>query len=293
MGYDYKNKNYYTFKDGTGKTYELKFSDTGGDGYYTNNNPFDTYNRKQLAMLVQYYLSNGQIPDRITFNNATGSAVSEKGWEYLIKDLGTFAVKNNLNMDEYSASVTEQNKTQEEEGPTLDRYFDEWYNTENPDTTGAKVLQNLEGVYENQAANEGMLADAVFQQQALQQAQVVKNITDQVRNERMARLRAGLSEAQIANQDMQMMMANVNALNEQAGTLGQQRLQAQVNKNTAKDQAYLAYLEQAQIGSQTGAAYSAANASDPYIRAIDYMKKNPGITYEDAYKVVSGQNLNS
>ena len=293
MGYDYKNQNYYTFKDGTGKTYELKFSDNGGDGYSTNNNPSDTYQRKQLAMLVQYYLSNGQTPDRITFNNATGSAVSEKGWEYLIGDLGTFAVKNNLNMDEYSASVTEQNITSEEEGPTLDRYFDEWYNTENPDTTGANVLQNLEGVYENQAANEGMLADAVFQQQALQQAQVVKNITDQVRNERMARLRAGLSEAQIANQDMQMMMANVNALNKQAGTLGQQRLQAQVNKNTAKDQAYLAYLEQAQIGSQTGAAYSAANASDPYIRAIDYMKKNPGITYEDAYKVVSGQNLNS
>ena len=143
----------------------------------------------------------------------------------------------------------------------LDKYFNEWYSGKEG-TTGVKIRGELENIFANQANTEMMLADAAFQQQALQQAQTVKSITDQVRAERMARLKAGMSESQIANQDMQMMMANVNALNDQASMMNQGRLQAQANAMNAKDQAYLAYLEQAAGGAQTGAAYSAANAGD-------------------------------
>ena len=76
------------------------------------------------------------------------------------------------------------------------------------------MYDRLTESYQNQAAVASTLAEAQYQQQAMQQAQVVKQITDQVRAERMARLKAGMSESQIANQDMQMMMTNVNALNQ-------------------------------------------------------------------------------
>lgn len=160
----------------------------------------------------------------------------------------------------------------------LDKYFNEWYSG-NEGTTGVKVRDELENVFTNQANNELMLADAAFQQQALQQAQTVKAITDQVRAERMSRLKAGMSESQIANQDMQMMMANVGALNDQAAVMNQGRLQAQSNLNTAKDQAYLAYLEQASGGSQVGAAYSAANAGDLSYQVRNSLYRKYGTTW--------------
>ena len=74
------------------------------------------------------------------------------------------------------------------------------------------MYDRLTETYINEADAQYNLADASYQQMALQQAQVVKQITDRVRSERMARLRAGMSESQIANQDMQMLMANVDAL---------------------------------------------------------------------------------
>ena len=207
-------------------------------------------------------------------------------------------IDNNYKILGYDSSGNVYNTEGHEEVTTpkddaLDKYFNEWYSGEEG-TTGAKVRGELEGVFQNQANSEMMLADASFQQQALQQAQTVKAITDQVRAERMARLKAGMSESQIANQDMQMMMANVGALNDQATVLNQGRLQAQANSMNAKDQAYLAYLEQAGTGAQTGAAYSAANAGDLNYNVMNYLQKNYGnnwtkTQYDNALKLISGQ----
>lgn len=138
-------------------------------------------------------------------------------------------------------------------------------------TGGADMLNRLEQSYMNQAQQQATMADVQFQQAALQQAQTVKQITDQVRAERMARLRAGMSEAQIANQDMQMLMTNVNTLNQNAAMLNDQRLQAQIGMNTAQDQAYADFLTQANQRGQVGAAMAAADAGDPYQQTIRRM----------------------
>ena len=84
-----------------------------------------------------------------------------------------------------------------------------------------------------------------------------------------------------------MMMANVSALNDQNALMNQGRLQAQGNLMTAKDQAYLAYLEQAQVGTQTGSAYSAANAGDAGYQAMVLMNQTPGLSYKDALSWVA------
>ncbi len=154
-------------------------------------------------------------------------------------------------------------------------YYNDIYSLK-PGTGGADMLSRLEKSYENQARGAMDLADAAYQSQAVQQAQTVKAITDQVRAERMSRLRAGMSESQIASQDMQMMMANVNALNENVQLANQARLEAQVGKNIAKDMAFADYLEQSNARGQNAAAMYAADSGNAYWNTVQEMRTKFG-----------------
>ncbi len=110
----------------------------------------------------------------------------------------------------------------------------------------------------------------------MQLAAVVKQITDQIRSERMSRLKAGMNPAQIANQDMQMMMANIGALNQSAQAASQQSLEAQLGLNSAKDEAYMAYLDQANARGQNAAAMYAADSGNANKMAFEMMKAKYG-----------------
>jgi hypothetical protein len=152
----------------------------------------------------------------------------------------------------------------------FNEYYRDLYSLE-PGTGGAEMLGRLEQSYANQAQQAATMADVGFQQAALQQASTVKQITDQVRSERMARLRAGMSESQIANQDMQMLMTNVNTLNQNAQMLNDQRLQAQIGINTSQDQAYTDFLAQSAQRGQVAAGMAASDAGDAYQQTIRQM----------------------
>lgn len=130
---------------------------------------------------------------------------------------------------------------------------------------------------QNEALEAGRLADISAQQQALQQAATIKGITDQLKQERMARLRAGMSESQIASQDMQNMMMNMQAVNQAANEANMARAQAQSSYGTAQDQAYQNWLQQANAQGTIGATYSAANAGD-VIQQAKKLKRNPALT---------------
>jgi hypothetical protein len=152
----------------------------------------------------------------------------------------------------------------------FNQYYSDLYSLREG-TSGADMLGRLEQSYMNQAQQQATMADVGFQQAAMQQAQTVKQITDQVRSERMARLRAGMSESQIANQDMQMLMTNVNTLNQNAQMLNDQRLQAQIGMNTAQDLAYTDFLNQANARGQIATGMAASDAGDPYQQTIRQM----------------------
>ena len=152
----------------------------------------------------------------------------------------------------------------------FNEYYRDLYSLE-AGTSGADMLGRLEQSYANQAQQAATMADVGFQQAALQQAATVKQITDQVRSERMARLRAGMSESQIANQDMQMLMTNVNTLNQNAQMLNDQRLQAQIGMNTSQDQAYTDFLAQSAQRGQVAAGMAASDAGDAYQQTIRQM----------------------
>jgi hypothetical protein len=167
------------------------------------------------------------------------------------------------------------------------------YNVEG--TTGYNVLNRLEEGHRQQAETDQWLADAVYQQQALRQGAIVKQIADQVRNERMARLRAGMSETQIANQDMQMMMANINAVNDQMNQYAIGSMQAQAKAKNAQALAYNDYLQwAAQAGQSAGASYAAQVGDADYATraALDsiYGVGNWGeVEYRKQYDTSTGQ----
>ena len=271
------------FYDSDTGRYFVYHNKTGDDAGTSNSS------RENGIKAVEDFLNHGTTSNNKVLKNFKNNNGGEKLWEGykpgepLPTSLQSYVTQSNLKTDGEPSSPKEE---------AFNNYYDDWNNYEDPNSQGGKVLRRLEESYQNKANTDILLAEATMQQQALQQAQTVKAITDQVRAERMARLKAGMSESQIANQDMQMMMANVNALNQNVAMANQAKLGAQANQMMAKDLAFADYLGQSLQGGQIGAAYSAADAGNPSMQVREYMRNNPGVSYPQAWQIVTGQNLN-
>lgn len=316
MAYDEykKNSDFYTYIGADGETYYLDFrgdgrgigknaylEGPGGEklpihaGGYNVDDALKRGQKKHLAIAVAFFMQHGRAPTYEEYRAAlkkagiTGSGKSEEGaYKNILADIEVFKMKNKI-PDNYK-EIVEAKKREAQEDPqkyAFNEYYKDLYSLK-PGTSGRAMYDELSNIYLRQAEATKAMADVQFQQQALQQAQTIKAITDQVRAERMARLRAGMSEFQIANQDMQMMMANVNALNQNAQMLNQQRLEAQLNANLARDQAYLSYLEQSNVRGQVAAAMYAADSGNAHWNTIKYLMENPDLTYAEAHKRVTG-----
>lgn len=230
--------------------------------------------------------------------NATGKTNAANKYAYY-----TLIVDDNASMFGFNSANTPYSELQKDEevstdiedeegvdynNKAMDKYWEDLFSLDQG-TLGTDMLNRLTTAEQNAALSNMQLADAQFQQASMQQAAVVKDIVDQVKAERNAKLRAGMSEAQIANQDMQIMLNNMNTMNQQMNTMNQNRLTAQQQYGLAQDTAYQSYLQNAQGLAQSGAAYSAANAGDPYYQAYLYSMKT-GTPFNTAYKTVTGQN---
>jgi hypothetical protein len=220
---------------------------------------------------IRYYIDNNgvgltkegfktYVTDRSMDDTYVGVA-----WDTLSNKNFTEALSTNIEQTIKTIPAGAENQIS-----AFNNYYNDIYSLKEG-TGGAEMLSRLEQSYANQAQQAATMADVGFQQAALQQASTVKQITDQVRGERLARLRSGMSESQIANQDMQMLMTNVNTLNQNAQMLNQGRLEAQIGINTAQDQAYADFLTQANQKGQVGAAMAASDAGDTYQQTIKQM----------------------
>lgn len=206
------------------------------------------------------------------------------------KDLTLDTHKNKLNA--YTNTNTNTNtdgvlsEAEDAKDAALNAYEQELFSLDQG-TLGSDILNNYTLAEERAALSNMQLADAQYQQAAMQQAEAVKNITDQVRAERMSRLRAGMNESQIANQDMQVMLNNMNTLNQQANAMNYNRLVAQQQYDLAQDAAYQQYINAASGLGGTFAAFSASDAGDPYMQMLK-RKNATGETSKQAYKGIYG-----
>lgn len=194
-------------------------------------------------------------------------------------------VDTNADLFGFDSTGTSTNTSEiSEQEAAYNAYYNDLYSLE-PGTLGREMLDQFTESEQRAAISNMQLAEAQYQQAAMQQAEVVKSITDSVKAERMARLRAGMSEAQIANQDMQVMLNNMNTLNKSMSTMEQNRLAAQQQYTLAQDTAYQQYLQQVTGIGQTSAAMAASDAGDAYMQTLKRMKAT-GEAYKQANKSV-------
>lgn len=292
---------FYTGADGTQYVLDM----TGSDGYRSDN-WFRRGNSKNVDAVVQFYLEFGRRPTKNELNKYAGLDLGDKQYEHAVGDLNTFIAKNGINISTYSDAVKKQLEQgkytdtilaplDEEQQTELDTSFDEWYNDmynlEDPDSFAREMYDMYTAAEQNAAISNMQLAEAQYQQAAMQQAELIKSITDQVKSERMARLRAGMSESQIANQDMQLLLSNTNVLNNQLGQLNSNQLAAQQQYQLAQDTAYQQYINSLYNLGTASAAFSASGAGNPDYIAKQYAK-NVGKLYkaEEYDKVIQDGN---
>jgi hypothetical protein len=276
------------------------------DGYRYNNVGWNDHdmpgNVFDAAEYMLQYGWNGTESERESLRAYLDSKapipIEDDHLDVFIDDAKLLLRKNNRPIDEINRDVEKtyggigksayldyQDSLRENEGLTeeeiakkhneyaLDEYYRQSYSLD-PGTTSGDIYAQLVEVERNAARDNMQLAEAQSQQLAMAQAETIKALADEVRADRMDRLRSGLSESQLANEEMSQMMANVNALNQQTASANLARLQAQQQLNNAQDTAYTAWLEQAQALGQTGAAYYASEVGDIIAQALK-LKKNP------------------
>ena len=275
----------------TGETKEGKI---GGENYKYDD-WFHTSRNTDVVYTIDYMLKNGwnfENPSMSNkefaeyLSNITGNPVASNEIPEILADAKQFINKNTSGID----SINEYYKTQMSEQSAQESAYNAYYNdlySLDEGTFGREMLDNYTQAEQNAAMSNMQLAEAQYQQSAMQQAEVVKSITDQVKAERMARLRAGMSESQIANQDMQTMLNNMNTLNQQAATMNQNRLAAQQQYNLAQDTAYQQYIQSLTGLGGTSAAMAASDAGDAYMQTLKRMKAT-GEKYNTASKAVTG-----
>ena len=140
-------------------------------------------------------------------------------------------------------------------------YYNDLYSREKG-TLGRDILDNNISLYEKEAQNAGILADTSVQSQAMAQAQGIKQVTDALRSERMAQLRAGMSESQLADRELSMLMSSVNQFSGQAQAANQDALTAQLGASTARENAFNDYIAQTTALGQNASANYASQVGD-------------------------------
>ena len=298
------NKKKYTYVGPDGSIYTLDFSDDGNT--YLIDNAGYKGKKYYVDGYIQYIQEYGTPPTHSQLEEYIGTTFGDKAWNNIITDYRSFLLQNNIAEDrlylnqknvntdsENPATSTTPEIDDEDLDPRVvaeDSYYNKYYKdlfSLSPGTTGATMMNRYALAEQNAALSNMQLAEAQYQQAAMQQAETVKAITDSVKAERMARLRAGMSESQIANQDMQVMLNNMNQLNQQVGIMNQNQLAAQQQYNLAQDTAYQQYIQSATGLGSVSAAMAASDAGDAYQQALRYMQQTGTKNFQKAYEYVT------
>lgn len=282
----------------------------GGDGLKHNNwGGWTRGTGDDLQIAFELYLKNGKVaPTYNQFVNAGGQKNSTV-WKNISYDLENIIIPAWTKEEALNTDVTQDLPEASKETKTelvepqytnpreeafyshFNKYYDDVMTTEEG-TMGKRMLDNNISLYEKEANNAEILANTGLQAQAMTQAQAVKQATDAVRSERMAQLRAGMSESQLADRELQMLMGSVNQMSQQAQIASQEATAAQLAGNTARENAFNDYIAQATQLGQNAAANYASEVGDSYALAAKLMRAaelegNP-ITWEEAQRRATG-----
>lgn len=148
----------------------------------------------------------------------------------------------------------------------------------------------------NQQTRMGMQnAEISAQQSMIQQAQFKNDLVEQIKLDRMSKMRQGISPMQIAQENLQFMVGNMQQANQQMSGVTQSRLAATQQSEMNPYQAYLNSVNSQayQANAQLATGMAATDASDLYMQAMKYARSQ-GRNYllPTDYDVVSRTEVN-
>lgn len=273
----------------------------GGDGLKHNNwGGVSKGTDVDLQIAFELYIQNGGVPPTYSQFIAAGGQESNSAWKNISYDLETIVgpaweQERRLQTD-VSKELPEGIQAATGDGLSerermYNQYYKDLYSLEDG-TLGKNILTNNESLYKKEAENATMLANTSVQAQAMQQAQNVKAVTDSLRAERMSQLRGGMSEAQLADRELQMLMSGTEQFNNQGMMASQEAMAGKLAATTAKETAFNDYIAQATALGQNAAANYASEAGDVYALTAKYMQEAAAsgrpLTWDEAFTKASG-----
>jgi hypothetical protein len=213
--YDEKGNKTGREQDVTISTWDYK------DGFATNNKFLQTSTHRQSKAQEVYklLLEGNKLPTAVELG------VSEKDYKLIVKDAERLAYINGVDYKKLASN-----------GENIDVL--------NPYTAYLEEQrmkqQNAElGLLNAQADMNVQNAEISAQQSMMQQAQLKDQIVEQLKTDRLSKMRSGLTPMQIAQEDLQFMVGNMQANNQNMQMVNQQRLMAQQQKALNPYQAYI------------------------------------------------------
>lgn len=164
--------------------------------------------------------------------------------------------------------------------------YTQWLEQQRMTTEGQEL-----GLLNEQTRAGQQNAEISAQQSMIQQAQLRDQIVEQIKLDRMSKMRQGITPMQIANESLQFTVGNIQANNQQMTGVNQARLAATQQQGLNPYQAYLNSVNGAGYQAQGNVAsgMAATDASDMYQQALKFAKSQ-GRNYikPEDYDIVQG-----
>lgn len=282
----------------SGETFKI---DTEGlsDGYKFNNFVGIKRGKKeQLEKYIEYFYKYGEEPS-IEWMKQNTSLDHDKAYENISSDFGRFLRQNGVeDRDIYRQQVIENSpeiQKNRQENPEIaaegERVDDPYlWDPSRVREEGTKE-NDLYQLYLDQGKAQGDITKQNLQSaerdMQISMAQQRKQLLDEVRKRRQNQLRSGLSSAQIANEEIQMMLMGQQQQQQTAQGYYDQYVKAmqnqQMNPYNAEIAARQGSVETAQglaptlaasAGDQVSTGIRYGNLSDPYKKYVDSRVKN-------------------
>lgn len=248
---------------------------TTKDGYKTNN--IGARGQvKHVETAIQKFLETGKMPDATEIGVNSGNA-----YDNVMRDVRTWLSRNNIDEAKYAVNQDEfiysdQSGEKNPDAPKVAPVVNTESSTLNPYEA---YLEEQRSKQEN--AELGLLnettkaniqnAEISTQQGMIQQAQMKDQLVEQIKSDRLSKMRAGLTPMQIAQEDLQFMVGNMQGNNQNMQMMNQQRLAAQQQKAINPYQAYInanAAITGGQGYGNVASGFAATDAGDLYQQAL-------------------------
>ena len=126
-------------------------------------------------------------------------------------------------------------------------------------------------------------AEIIGQQNMMQQSQLKNQIIEQIKGDRLGKMRSGLTPMQIAQEELQMTVGNMQMNSDEMKLINQQRLMGTQQKAMNPYQAYInanAAVTGGQGYGNIATGFGATDAGDLYMQANRIGNKLPNNTFQ-------------